>query len=151
MPDEGRLTIIWHGRTGASEAMASAVADGAGDRAKLVRAQDANAATITASAGIVFVCPENLGGMSGIMKDMFDRTYYPVLGKVDGRPYATAIAAGSAGQGAEMQIDRIVKGWRLRRIAESLIVNLDAQSPESILTYKSVSDDALERDRKSVV
>ena len=125
--------------------MARAIGDGAGDMAELVRAQDVEPGIITAAAGFIFVCPENLGSMSGIMKDMFDRTYYPVLGKVDGRAYATAIAAGSAGQGAEGQIDRIVKGWRLRRITESLIVNLDAQSPESILAWKSVSEEALER------
>ena len=147
MPSAGGLAIIWHSRTGASEAMARAVADGAGDLAVLVRAEDVDAGTITAAAGFVFVCPENLGSMSGIMKDMFDRTYYPVLGKIEGRAYATAIAAGSAGQGAESQIDRIVKGWRLRRIAEPLIVNLDAQNPESILALKSVSEGELERCR----
>lgn len=147
MPDAGGLAIIWHSRTGASETMARAIADGAGDLAMLVRAQDADPETITAAAGLVFVCPENLGSMSGIMKDLFDRTYYPVLGKIDGRPYATAIAAGSAGQGAESQIDRIVTGWRLRRIAEPLIVSLDAQSPESILAQKTVSDEELERCR----
>ena len=147
MPDAGGLAIIWHSRTGASEAMARAIADGASDLAMLVGAQDADPGTITGAAGLVFVCPENLGSMSGIMKDLFDRIYYPVLGKIDGRPYATAIAAGSAGQGAENQIDRIVTGWRLRRIAEPLIVKLDAQSPESILARKTVSDEELERCR----
>ncbi|MFM6933206.1 MAG: flavodoxin family protein [Novosphingobium sp.] len=127
--------------------MARAIADGAGDFARMVRAQHANFETMIAATGLVFVCPENLGGMSGIMKDMFDRTYYPVLGKIDGLPYATAIAAGSAGQGAESQIDRIVNGWRLRRIADSLIVNVNAQSPESILAWKTVPDEALERCR----
>lgn len=147
MPSAGGLLIIWHSRTGASEAMARAVADGAGDLADLVRAEDVDAGSIAAAAGFVFVCPENLGSMSGIMKDMFDRTYYLVLGKIEGRAYATAIAAGSAGQGAESQIDRIVKGWRLRRIAEPLIVNLDAQNPESILAWKSVAEGELERCR----
>lgn len=147
MPSAAGLAIIWHSRTGASEAMAHAIADGAGGIAALVRAQDAEPETLIAAAGIVFVCPENLGSLSGIMKDMFDRTYYPVLGKIEGRAYATAIAAGSAGQGAEGQIDRIVTGWRLRRISGSLIVNLDAQSPESILALKSVSEEDLERCR----
>lgn len=147
MADTGGLAVIWHSRTGASEAMARAIVYGAGDLGVLLRAQDAHPETMTAAAGLVFVCPENLGSMSGIMKDLFDRTYYPVLGKIDGRPYATAIAAGSAGQGAESQIDRIVTGWRLRRIAEPLIVNLDAQSPELILARKTVSEEDLERCR----
>jgi len=48
------------------------------------------------------------------------------------------IAAGSDGRGAQAQIDRIVTGWRLRRVAEPMIVNLDAQTPEKILTLKQV-------------
>lgn len=145
MPDASALAIIWHSRTGASEAMARAIAEGAGDLARLVSAQDADADVILNAAGIIFVCPENLGSMSGIMKDMFDRTYYAMLGKIEGRAYATAIAAGSAGQGAGLQIDRIVAGWRLRRVADPLIVNLDAQSPESIRAWKMVASEDLER------
>jgi hypothetical protein len=77
------------------------------------------------------------------MKEFFDRCYYPLLGRIEGRPYATAIAAGSDGRGAQAQIDRIVTGWRLRRVAEPLIVNLGAQSPEAILAEKTVPPTAL--------
>ena len=100
------------------------------------------------SAGYLFVCPENLGSMSGAMKEMFDRCYYPVLGRIEGRSYATAIGAGTAGQGAEAQIDRIVAGWRLRRVAESLIVNLSADSPERILAPKTVAQNDLAQCRQ---
>lgn len=141
------LIIIWHSRTGASEAMAQAIAQGTGPFAALVPAEDASAETLTSASGLIFVCPENLGSMSGVMKDMFDRTYYPVMGRIEGLPYATAIAAGSAGQGTEAQIDRIVTGWRLRRVADSLIVNLNAQSPDSILARKSVRKEDLARCR----
>lgn len=81
--------------------------------------------------------------MTGMMKEMFDRCYYPLLGRVEGRSYATAIAAGSDGAGAQAQIDRIVTGWRLKRVAEPLIVNLAAQTPEAILAPKTVSESAL--------
>ena len=100
-----------------------------------------------AASGYLFVCPENLGGMTGMMKEFFDRCYYPLLGRIEGRPYATAIAAGSDGRGATTQIDRIVTGWRLRRVAEPLIVNLGAQTPEAILAPKQVSADELSRCR----
>jgi hypothetical protein len=78
------------------------------------------------------------------MKDMFDRCYYPLLGQVEGRAYATAIAAGSDGTGAQAQIDRIATGWRLRRVAEPLIVNLAAQTPEAILAAKTLPAEAVE-------
>jgi multimeric flavodoxin WrbA len=132
------LAIVWHSRTGAARAMAEAAYAGAGDGAKLVRANDATPELLLAASGYLFACPENLGAMSGEMKELFDRCYYPLLGQIEGRPYATLIAAGSDGQGAQAQLDRIVTGWRLRRVAEPLIVNLAAQSPEAILAAKTV-------------
>lgn len=134
------LAIVWHSRTGASEAMARAAAEGAGDIAQLIPAECADPAMLLAEAAYLFICPENLASMSGVMKDMFDRNYYPLLGQLEGRPYATAIAAGSDGQGAQAQIDRIVTGWRLRRVAPPLIVNMGAQTPEAILAPKQVAD-----------
>ena len=98
--------------------------------------------------GYLFACPENLASMSGAMKDFFDRCYYPLLGRIEGRPYATMIAAGSDGSGAERQIERIATGWRLRRVAEGMIVNLGAQTPEAILAPKTVPAEDLSRCRE---
>lgn len=132
------LTIIWHSRTGASQALAEAAARGAGADAQLVRADAATAQDLEAANGYLFICPENLGTMSGAMKEMFDRCYYPLLGQIEGRAYASIIAAGSDGHGAQVQLDRIVTGWRLKRVAEPMIVLTDAQTPEAILAEKHV-------------
>jgi len=123
--------------------MAEAAHDGAGEHALLLRAEEAGPEQLLAAAGYLFVCPENLASMSGAMKEFFDRCYYPLLGRIEGRPYATAIAAGSDGRGAQAQIDRIVIGWRLRRVAEPLIVNLGAQSHEAILAEKTLATESL--------
>lgn len=136
---EARLLIVWHGRTGASEALAGAVAAGAGAQGRLIRAEECGPDDLLAAAGFVFVAPENLGALSGLMKDLFDRCYYPLLGRVEGRAYATVIAAGSDGSGAQRQLDRIVTGWRLRRVAEPLIARLGAQSPAEIAAPKAVA------------
>jgi len=141
------LLIIWHSRTGAARAMAEAALEGAageGD-ACLLAADDATPEHLLAAGGYLFVCPENLGTMSGAMKEFFDRCYYPLLERIEGRPFATAIAAGSDGSGAERQIERIVTGWRLRRIAEGLVVNLKAQTPQAILAPKTVSSADLQK------
>lgn len=137
------LAIIWHSRTGASMALAEAAARGAQGYGKLIQAEAAGAEDLLAAAGYLFVCPENLGTMSGMMKEMFDRCYYPLQGRVEGRAYATIIAAGSDGHGAQAQVDRIVTGWRLRRVAEPLIVNTAAQTPEAILAPKVLLPDVL--------
>ena len=144
------LLIVWHSRTGAARAMAEAAFAGAQaeGEVRMLRAEEAGPEDLLAAGGYLFVCPENLASMSGAMKEFFDRNYYPVLGRIEGRAYATAIAAGSDGTGAERQIDRIATGWRLRRVAESVIVNTAAQTPEAILAEKTVPDAELVRCRE---
>ncbi|MET0179747.1 MAG: NAD(P)H-dependent oxidoreductase [Novosphingobium sp.] len=139
------LLIVWHSRTGAARAMARAAwtgARGAGETRR-ISARTADPAAMLAATGYLFCCPENLGGLTGTMKEFFDRCYYPLLGQIEGRPYATLIAAGSDGTGAQRQLDRIVTGWRLRRVAEPAIVSLAAQTPEAILAAKTVPEAAL--------
>ena len=145
---DGHLLIAWHGRTGTSEALAASAAKGAAANGSLLPAADVTPDDLLAAGGYLFVCPENLASMSGEMKEMFDRCYYPVLGKLNGRPFATIIAAGSDGEGAQRQIDRIAKGWRLRRVAEPWIVNTEAQSPEAILAAKTLDPATLQTARE---
>lgn len=133
------LLILWHSRTGAARALAQAAASAAGSTARLIEAEDAQPADFLSAGGYLFICPENLAAMSGAMKEMFDRCYYPLLGRIEGRAYATIIAAGSDGTGATAQIDRIVTGWRLRRVNESVIINMGAQRMDEILAPKTVN------------
>ncbi|GAA4643905.1 NAD(P)H-dependent oxidoreductase [Pontixanthobacter gangjinensis] len=142
------LLIVWHSRTGASRAIAEAAFEQAEGNADLLAAEHVKIEDLLSASAYLFVCPENLASMSGIMKEMFDRTYYPVLGKIEGRPFATIIAAGSDGEGAQRQIDRIAKGWRLKRVADRLIIRFDAQSSEAILAAKTVSDANLQQCRE---
>jgi len=138
-----KLLVIWHSRTGGSRALAEAAAEGGGAAARLVPAERAEPADLLAAQGYLFVGPENLAALSGAMKEMFDRCYYPCLGRLEGRPYATIICAGSDGENAQRQLDRIATGWRLRRVADPLIVNTDAQTPEAILAPKTIPEDRL--------
>ena len=142
------LLIVWHSRTGASEALAHAAAEGAGANARLLRSDEVEAGDMLAARGYLFCGPENLAALSGAMKEMFDRLYYPLLGRIEGRAYATIIAAGSDGSGAQRQLDRIAIGWRLRRVAEPVIVNFAAQTPAAILAAKSPSDRDLDASRE---
>ena len=95
------LLIVWHSRTGASQALAEAAKAAAGKLARLIAAEVAGPSDLLDAGGYLFVCPENLGSMSGAMKELFDLCYYPLLGQIEGRPYASIIAAGSDGHGAE--------------------------------------------------
>lgn len=135
--------------TGGARQMATAAARGAlkeeGVRVRLLHAPDAKSQDVLEADGYVFVTPENLASMSGLMKDFFDRTYYAVLDKTNGRPYIAMICAGSDGSSAARQIETICTGWRLRRVAEPLIVSTHAQAPEEILASKIIRADEVKR------
>ena len=137
-----RLLIVYHSLTGGTLQMAQAAAVGGSRESEVVvRLETAVAAgpdSLLEASGYLFACPENLAAMSGLMKDFFDRCYYPVLERLQGRPYATLVCAGSDGSNAARQIERIATGWRLRAIAEPLIVCTHAQTPEAILGAKRI-------------
>jgi multimeric flavodoxin WrbA len=82
------------------------------------------------------------------MKDFFDRTYYAALDRLNGRPYAVMICAGSDGRNAAQQIERIALGWRLKAVADPLIVCTHAQTPQDILRQKIISGEDLARCRE---
>lgn len=144
-----QLLIVWHSRTGAARAMALAAAEGAalepGTATRRIEAEAATVEDLLGADGYLFVGPENLAALTGEMKAFLDRTYYAGLESLGGRPYAHMIAAGSDGAGAARQLARIALGWRLRPVAEPLIVMTNAQTPEAILAPKTVSADDLAR------
>ena len=149
------LLIVWHSRTGASRQLAQAAARGArasvhqdgglpgAVRVDRVHASKVDAARMLAASAYLFVAPENLGSLSGQMKEFFDRTYYGVIDRIAARPYAVIVAAGSDGRGAVRQVERIATGWRLKPVADPMIVNTAAQTAEAILAPKRLPPEAL--------
>jgi multimeric flavodoxin WrbA len=136
------LLIVYHSMTGGTRQMAEAAAAGARCepelRVSLLPAAEAGAAQVLDASGYIFATPENLAAMSGQMKDFFDRNYYPALDRLNGRPYAVMICAGSDGRSAAQQIERIATGWRLKSIAPPLIVCTHAQTPAEIMLSKVI-------------
>ena len=145
-----RLLIVYHSLTGGTEQLVTAAAGGARREApdvdlRVLTAPQAGPEDVLAADAFVFATPENLAAIAGLMKDFFDRCYYPVLGRIEGRPYATLICAGSDGSNAARQVERICTGWRLKAAAPALIVCTHAQTPEDILAPKQIPADELKR------
>ncbi|WP_209819598.1 NAD(P)H-dependent oxidoreductase [Acidovorax delafieldii] len=146
------LLVVYHSHTGGTRLMVEAAVAGAqagdsGVEVRLLRAPEAQAADVLAADGYLFATPENLAAVSGLLKDFFDRTYYGALDQINGRPYASLVCAGSDGTNATRQIARIATGWRLRPVADPLIVCTHAQTPEAILAPKQIGPADLERCR----
>jgi multimeric flavodoxin WrbA len=143
-----QLLIIFHSVTGGSEQIAQAVAHGTRTEPEieviLLQAHQVQPEHLLSASGYIFVAPEMLGSLSGVMKDFFDRTFYQVLDELNGRPYAALICAGSDGQGALRQLEKIATGWRLKKVAETQVILTRAQTKQQILQVKTVDQQSLQ-------
>jgi NAD(P)H-dependent FMN reductase len=149
-----RLLVVWHSFTGATRSMAQALVDAAreaggdGLQISLLHAAEAGADDVLAADAVVFATPETLASISGAMKDFFDRSYYPLLGRCEGKPYALMVCAGSDGHPTIAQLQRIATGLRMREVAEPILVCTHAQTAEAIAAVKQLPEAELEHARE---
>jgi multimeric flavodoxin WrbA len=143
------LLIVFDSVTGGTRQMAQAAARGAagesGVTTRLLRAEEAGPEDVLAADGYLFATPEMLAALSGRMKYFFDRAYYAALDRIQGRPYALVVCAGSDGANAVRQVERIAAGWRLKAVAEPIVVCTHAQTPEAIAAPKTIRPEDLRR------
>jgi multimeric flavodoxin WrbA len=122
-----RLVVIAHDPSPNTKAMVQAVLKGAGDKAidgvevAHFRPLDAGAEDALEADAVIFGTTENLGYMSGALKDFFDRCFYDLLDKTDAMPYAMFIRAGKDGTGTRRAIESICQGLNWKPVQEPLI------------------------------
>jgi multimeric flavodoxin WrbA len=120
MPEK-QLLVVAHAPSANTRRLAEAVLRGARapeiDGAPL----EAGPADVLAADALVLGTTENLGYMSGALKDFFDRIYYPCLDQTRGLPYALYIRAGHDGTGTRRAVETIVTGLGWRAVREPLL------------------------------
>ena len=123
-----QLLIVAHTPSPNTERLRDAVIAGAsspevtGIDVAFVAALQAGPQDVLRASAIIVGTTENLGYMSGGLKDFFDRIYYPCLEQTQGLPFAAWIRAGSDGTGTARGIETISTGLRWRAVQEPLIM-----------------------------
>ncbi len=127
-----RLLIVAHAPSPNTLRLRDAVAEGArapeiyGIDVRVLAPLDAGPDDVLAADAVILGTTENLGYMSGALKDFFDRTYYAVIEKKQGLPYALYIRAGLDGTGTRRAVESIAgNGLRWRAVREPLICKGD--------------------------
>ncbi|MFP3343371.1 flavodoxin family protein [Halomonas sp. SIMBA_159] len=122
-----RLLIVAHSPSVNTQALCRAVHHGAEHEdieaveCIVKTPYEAGPADILACDGVVLGTTENLGYMSGALKDFFDRSYYSVLEEKQGLPCALYIRAGHDGTGTQRAVESIITGLRWRWVQDPLI------------------------------
>ena len=122
-----RLLIVAHAPSPNSLRFRSAIENGARNPdieavEGVVKAPlEAGPEDILACDAIILGTTENLGYMSGALKDFFDRSYYPCLEKTQGLPFAFYIRAGHDGTGTRRAIETITTGLRWKLVQDALV------------------------------
>jgi multimeric flavodoxin WrbA len=126
-----RLLVVAHAPSANTRALLEAVVRGArAVEAESVEVEalspfQAGPEEVLAAQAVVLGTPENLGYMSGALKDFFDRIYYPCLERSQGLPYALYIRAGHDGTGTLRAVTTIVTGLRWHAVQEPLVCRGD--------------------------
>ena len=119
-----RLVIIGHVPSPNTQRLRDAVEEGARhpdiDGVDVVAQSpfDTQPDHVIEASAIILGTTENLGYMSGALKDFFDRCYYPVIEKTEARPFTYYIRAGLDGTGTRRAIDSITGGLKWKCVQE---------------------------------
>lgn len=146
------LLLVLHAPTTSTRALGEALRAGAhedvieGVDVRVLAPDATTAEDLLAADGVVLLCPANFGYMSGLLKDLFDRTFLDVGGALadDGAgspasgtlPWALVVHGRYDTEGAVRSIESVVQALPWRRVADPLQVLGDVGDDERAAAHE---------------
>lgn len=130
------ILVVHHSASGGTRQLVTAYCEGTaqadGVTVTTRSADVATAGDVCRADALIIATPENFGCMAGSVKAFFDRVFYACMADttnqgggteslIAGRPYSVLVCAGNDGTGAMQSVDRIVTGWRMRKVHPGII------------------------------
>ncbi len=119
-----KVLVVYCSMSGNTKAAAEAVAEGvraAGAEAAVKSGLDAQPDDLQTCDAVALGSYDAFSYMGGGLKDFLDRAFYPTQNAVTGKPYAAFLTDGGGGK-AIVSIESIAQSFKLKKIAESVLV-----------------------------
>ena len=119
-----KLLVIYHSQTGNTEAMATAMSEGASSAGATVvqkMAADATGEDVLSCDTVAIGTPNYFSYMAGLVKDFFDRAWPTIRGRVANKPYVAFCSSGGGGRQALDSVERICNSIGLSKVFEGII------------------------------
>ncbi len=121
-----RILVAYHTFSGNTEKLANAFADGVravmGSEAVVKKVTDVTPDDVQKADGLAFGTPNTFGGMSGAMREFFDRMW-PLHEQIAGRPAAIFTTENEGQTGAIDEIRKFFGFYNLKEVAAGLTIS----------------------------
>jgi multimeric flavodoxin WrbA len=117
------VLVLYYSRTGRTEALAKAVAEGVasqGGTAHVKRVDYATVDDFTSCDAIALGSPNYFSYMAGLMKDFFDKAL-SIRERVSGKPAAAFSSGGGSSDAALVSLERMIQSFRLEKVAGGVV------------------------------
>ncbi len=132
-----KVLIVYHSLSGNTKKAAEFVAEGVrsvpGAQALLKPASEAGELDLVSCDAVAIGTPDYFSYMAGMVKDFFDRTFYPTQNRVTNKPCGIFVTHGGGGK-ASQSVKDLCRSFKFRAVAEPVSVqnSPDAKAAEAL-------------------
>lgn len=117
------VLVLYYSRTGRTEALAKALAEGVESKQGSAEVRRVDYATVNdfiSCDALAFGSPNYFSYMAGLMKDFFDRAL-SIREKVTGKPAVAFSSGGGSSDAALASLERMIVSFKLEKVTDGVV------------------------------